>query len=433
MNKTGIRKSIALRSGVQHSDFMILRPFLLLGIFCLALQGGDWPQWRGPARDGHASPSAWQPARLPTEIKPVWRIKVGGGHSSPVVSGVSLVYLDEAGGKEVVHCLDAATGREKWRKPFSDAYQDEWGAGPRSTPFFDGDRVYVQSCIGEFRCLAVKDGTEIWRVNFADFGVIFLGSKANQGTASRRGNTGSGVVDGSSVILPVGSTEGATLVCFDKFTGKVLWKSLGDEAAYSSLVTGNPGGVRQVMAFTADALAGVDVVTGKPLWRVPFKTDAKRHAATPVLYGNRVVVNSHTVGLVCVEIVPTGAGLEARTAWALKDQKINIATSVLSGQSLFSQGSNKDYICVDAATGELRWAKTGFGVGKKDYSSTIAVGNKLLVLSEDGQLVLLEANPGKYEELGRVQVCGNTWSFPALADGKLYVRDARELACIDLR
>jgi outer membrane protein assembly factor BamB len=370
---------------------------------------------------------------LPTDLKPVWKISVGGGHSAPVVAGNKLVYLDENGSREVAHVLDAATGKEIWKVDFADRFQDEWGAGPRATPIVDGNHLYVQSCNGEFRCLALADGKTIWQTSFEkDFGVKFLGSKANEGTATRRGNNGSGVIDGQRIVLPVGSTQGASLVCFDKQTGKVLWKSGDDEAAYSSFSIATLAGVKQVVAFTADALLGADLETGKILWRVPLVTNAKRHAASPVILGDRVAVNSHTFGLVCFEISKDSGGFKATQAWANKDLKINLATPVLVDGFLYCQGPDKDYICADAQTGRTKWSQPGFGLGKKDYASTIAVGKNLLVLTEDGTLVLLAANPNKYTELARLQVCGNTWSFPAYANGKLFVRDGRALQCIDL-
>jgi outer membrane protein assembly factor BamB len=350
-----------------------------------------------------------------------------------VVAGGTLVYLDEDGTREVAHALDVATGKERWRVDYADVFRDEWGAGPRATPMIDGDRVYVQSCDGEFRCLALADGRTLWKVNFGtDFGVKFLGAKANEGTATRRGNNGSGVIDGARLILPVGSRQGASLVCLDKATGRVLWKSGSDEAAYSSLVTGTLGGVRQVVAFTAEALLGADLETGRILWRVPLKTNAKRHAVTPRILGNRVLVSSHTFGLRCFEITPDDGGLSAREAWANPALPINLATLVAVGPSLYGQGAKSDLICVDAATGQVRWSQAGFGLGRKDYASTIAAGDRLLVLTEGGTLVLLAADPARYTELGRLQICGSTWSFPALAGGKLYVRDARQLLCLDL-
>jgi outer membrane protein assembly factor BamB len=422
-----------------HRSAMPLTPLLFSTIALiwptlpLRAAFADWPQWRGPARTAHASLDTPGPGALPKESKPAWKIAVGGGHSSPVVASGKLVYLDENGSREIAHCLDAATGKEVWQTDYADVFGDEWGAGPRATPIIDGDRVYVQACNGEFRCLSLADGKQIWSTSFEkDFGVKFLGSKANEGTASRRGNNGSGVIDGKRLFLPVGSTSGASLVCFDKLNGEVLWKTGDDEAAYSSLMMATLAGVRQVVAFTADALLGADAETGKILWRVLLKTNAKRHAASPVIIGDRVLVNSHTIGLLCFHITKEAGGLKAAQTWANPDLKINLATPVVVGDYLYCQGAERDYVCVDARSGAVKWKQPGFGAGRRDYASTIVAGNKLLVLAEDGQLLLLAASPEKYTELGRLQVCGSTWSFPALVGGKLFVRDGRNLFCIDL-
>jgi outer membrane protein assembly factor BamB len=142
-------------------------------------------------------------------------------------------------------------------------------------------------------------------------------------------------------------------------------------------------------------------------------------------------VNSQTIGLVATRI-SRGDSFEAAEAWANRPLRINLSTPVLAGGHLYSQGCNHDYVCVEANTGRLAWSAPGFGKSSKDYAATILVGRNLLVQSEDGQLVLIEANPEKYTERGRLQVCGNTWSHPAYADGRLYVRDGRELKCIPL-
>ena len=415
----------------------VARALLWLVLSWLSLNtasGGDWPQWRGPTRTGHAAADAPAVRALPAELKPVWKISVGGGFSSPVVAGDKLVYLDEQDGREFAHALEARTGKELWRVAYATASRDEFGPGPRSTPIMEGERLYVQACNGEFRCLNLADGQTIWQTSFEkDFGVKFLGSKAREGTASRRGNNGSGVIDGNRLILPVGSPDGASLVCFDKLTGKVLWKSGNDEAAYSSFLIAPLAGTRQVVALTADALLGADVASGKILWRVPLKTDAKRHAASPVILEDSVTVNSHTLGLVCFKISKDSGGLNATEAWANKELKINLATPVAVGSDLYVLGANKDYVCVDARTGEIKWSRPGFGRGREDNASTIVLGHNLLVLTHEGQLVLMAADPGKYTELGRLHVCGNTWSHPAYADGRLFVRDKQgTLLCLDL-
>jgi outer membrane protein assembly factor BamB len=391
---------------------------------------GDWPQWLGPTHDCHAATNSTL-NRLLSEPKIIWRKSIGGGFSSPVISGRKLVYFDEDGTDEVAHQLDADTGKEIWKVPIGAVYKDEWSAGPRSTPIIDDDRVYVQSCKGEFRCLDFPTGKVQWGFSFEkDFGVKFLGSKAREGTAARRGNNGTGAVDGDAVIVPVGSTNNATIVCFDKKTGKRLWQTGTDEAAYSSIQVADIAGVRQVILLDADALIGVDRKEGKLLWRLPLRTDAKRHAATPVIDHDTIIVNSHTFGLASIRVERGDSGIRAVRAWTNPQLKINLSTPVLVGGFLYSQGPTRNYICADAKTGALKWEAPRFG---KENSSTIAVGTNLLVLTDAGELVLIAANPTAYKELGREQVCGKNWNFPAYADGKLYVRDSRELLCLDLR
>jgi outer membrane protein assembly factor BamB len=413
------------------SKFASISWLMMLASMAMA---GDWPQWRGPERTGHVSEGEVVPGQLAASPKVEWKIEIGGGFSSPVVADGKLIYQDGREGKEWAHAVDAKSGREIWSVAYADIYQDEWGPGPRSTPIVDGERVYVQSCNGEFRCLNMADGKTIWGKSFdKDYGVKFLGSKAQEGTASRRGNNGCGVIDGERIFLPVGSTQGASIVCFDKRTGKELWRSGNDEAAYSSLLMADLAGMRQVVAFTAEALMGTQADDGKILWRVPLRTDSKRHAATPVIFGDTVMVNSHTIGLLCFKIARDGAGWKASQLWGNRELKINLASPVLVGNYLYSQGAGKNYVCVDALTGKQMWSAEGFG---DKLSVTIAVGKNLLVQTDKGELVLVAANPAKYMELGRAQVCGKTWNSPAYADGKLFVREGLDrgwkLTCFDL-
>jgi outer membrane protein assembly factor BamB len=418
---------------MSNLRYLFVCGLMVFPCFVDAARGGDWPQWLGPQRDGHAAADSPALERLAPELKVVWRKKVGGGFSSPVVAGGKLVFFDENGRAEVVHLLDAKTGAEIWSAAIGDVYQDEWGAGPRSTPVMDGVRVFVQSCKGEFRCLDLANGGVIWGVSFEkDFGVKFLGSKASEGTAARRGNNGSPLVDGDAVIVPVGATNGATLVCFDKASGKMLWKAGNDEAAYSSPVVATLAGVKQIVAFTADNLMGVEREHGTILWRVPFRTEAKRNAATPVIFGDTVIVNSHTIGLVGTRIVQEGGAIRAVPLWANQGQKINLSTPVRVGDYLYSQGPGQTYFCASALTGKTKWQAPWSGARATENTSTIVLGKNLLALTEMGELVLVAAQPDQYTELSRVQACGKNWNFPACADGRLYVRDARELICYNL-
>ncbi|MEO6036455.1 MAG: PQQ-binding-like beta-propeller repeat protein [Verrucomicrobiota bacterium] len=405
--------------------------FLILLTASLTSFAGDWPQWLGPTRNNHVATDEKPLTKLPPNLSPVWKIKIGGGFSSPIVANNKVIFCDENGTMEVAHQLDASTGKEIWQTPIASRFSDEWGAGPRSTPFIDGDRVYVQSCSGEFRCLNSADGKIIWGTSFEkDFSVKFLGSKSEEGVASRRGNNGSGLIDGDAVLVPVGGTNNSTLVCFDKLTGKVLWKTGTDEAAYSSPQIATIAGVKQALLLTADRLMAANRETGKELWTIPFKTFAKRHAATPVISGDDVVVNSTTIGLACERISKEGDTFKATEVWSNKNLKINLSTPVRVDDFLYSQGQNKSFVCVNAKTGELKWTQPGFG---EQNSSTISMADKLLVLTDGGELILIQAGAEKYTELGRAQVCGKNWNFPAYADGRFYVRDAHELACYNLQ
>ncbi|MBL9168429.1 MAG: PQQ-binding-like beta-propeller repeat protein [Verrucomicrobiales bacterium] len=410
----------------------------LLGfLLCLVSSrcgAADWPQWRGVQRDGQVAGEA-PPASLSADLKPLWRLPVGPGLAAPVVAGDTLVYLDEQSGQETVHIVSASNGKVLRQTSFAEGFGDEWGRGPRSTPVLDGDRVYVQSCMGEFRCLNLSDLSTRWRTHFEkDFGVIFVGTKVLEGAAIRRGHNGSAVIDGDRILVPVGSTNGATFVCFDKRTGTVLWKSMSEETAYSSPVISTLAGIRQLVALTADSLVGIQVETGRLLWRFPIKTAAKRHALTPVVLGDdRVVVASHSYGMVCVQVVKSTESLTVKQLWLNRELKVNLSTPTRSGSSLFGFGGTTDYLCINPDTGAIRWSQPGFGKGAKtDFVATIAVGDKLITLNEAGQLSLLAASPEKFESLGQVQVCGKTWSHPAYARGRIYVRDGRELQCFAL-
>jgi outer membrane protein assembly factor BamB len=398
----------------------------------------DWPQWRGPNRDGVIVDKTHVLNALPAEPKVLWKIEAGPGQSSPVFAGGKLVFLDLVGEEETAHCLDAATGKELWKAGVGPrvVFSPDYGGGPRCTPLVDGDRIYTQTGEGEFRCLELATGKVLWRMNFGtDFGATWFGNKsgdpAAKETASRRhGNNGSAVIDGDRIFVPVGSPEKGTLMAFDKKTGKQLWAAGNDNTAYSSVMVATLAGVRQVVHFTADALMGVEVATGKILWREPLKTGAKRHACTPVIVGDTVTVASSTIGTIKFQIVKDGAGLKAQQAWAALPVKTTLTTPVVLGGKLYtlSAGERTSLTCLDFETGNELWKQTGFS----DYAALTAVNDKLIALNSTGELFLVKMGSANYEELGRVQLCAKTWASPAYADGRIFVKDERNVTAFAL-
>ncbi len=410
---------------------------------CAAVQGlacvvaADWPHYRGQLRDGHAASSEKEIKSLPLDLRPVWKLKVGSGFASPILAEGRLVFVDENEGQETAHLVQAGTGKEIWRRAYGEAFADEWGLGPRCTPVLDGDRLYVQSCKGEFQCLSLKDGSTQWRFSFEkDYGVQFVGKvEVPEAAARRRGHSGSPVIEGDRIVVAVGNTTGASLVGFNKMNGKVLWKSQSDEAAYSTLITATLCKTPQVVAYTADSLLGLRLEDGELLWRVPLKTAAKRHAVTPIIQGNRIIVSSHSLGLLCFEVTPgeQAPKLAVTEAWSNRDLKISLASLVLVDGRLYGQGPDKNFVCVDSNNGRVLWSQPGFSDKPlTGYTSSIAVGKNLLALTEQGQLVLIAAEPGAYRELGRLQVCGKNWSHPAYVGGVLYLRDYKDLIALGL-
>ena len=425
-----------------------MKPSSPWGLLCastllsFSLYSGDWPQWRGLNRDGIALGE--KPlAKLPAQPKPVWKLSVGKGQGGLVLAGGKLLMLHETerNGKmmETAALLNAANGKVVWQTSFADSwqYRNVYGPGPRVAPQIDGDLVFVQGVKGVLACLALADGKLLWSKSYEkDFGAKWFGGNApgSGGTAaSRHGNNGAPVIDSQYIYAPAGGHNGASLVCLEKRTGKVVWKSGSDYAAYAGLMLGELAGMKQVVMLTASNLTGFSAKDGKVLWTVPAKSGAARNIVTPILHGDTVTVASHTFGTFQVRIRNTGSGQAAQEVWRNTDIRTNITTPVLVGGHLYglgtSRGRNSDFVCLNFKTGKIAWSQKGFS----DYVSVIGIGGQLLVHGSNGELVLMEANPAKYTERGRLQASGQSWNFPAYANGILYVKANEQLAALPLR
>jgi outer membrane protein assembly factor BamB len=367
-------------------------------------------------------------------------LKVGEGFASPVVSGGKVLYFDNQEGKETLHAIDTADHHELWRASVDDTFQDEQGPpGPRCTPMVDGDRVYAQSGKGELQCLRVADGQRIWRVNFLkDFGAAFLGEDSKIPGAAEHGYTATPVIDGKRLIACVGGTNDAGVVCFAKRTGKVIWKSQNDLAAYAAPMVATLAGVKQAVCFTVAGLIGLDLNDGKLLWRVPLKTSYGRNVTTPVIVDNWVVAGSYQAGLIGVKISADGADLKVEPGWVNKAAAMNFSSPIAVGRHLYGLGPARNLICVEVATGKIAWSKEGYFTSAANvaHASFLALGKNILVCTDGGQLALIAADPAACREIGRAQVCGLNWCNPAYADGRLYVRDGIKatgnLFCVEL-
>jgi outer membrane protein assembly factor BamB len=402
----------------------------------LSIKAEDWPQWRGPLRNGHVPEGEIVPDKLPSEPKVAWRLSIGNGFASPLVSHDEVFYFDNQGEKEVMHALDAKSGKEKWRSIIDDTFKDSQGpSGPRCTPLVDDDRVYAQSCKGEFQCLSTKNGDLIWRTNFTnDFEAIFIGEKGQAAGGSRHGNTASPVIDGENIIVAAGGKDGNSILCFNKRSGKLVWKSQSDQTAYAPPIITTIAGEKQVVVFTTIALIGLNPADGRLLWRVPLVTSLGRNVTTPVVHGEMVSVGSFTLGLVGVKVSKNSDAFAAEMVWTNKSAAMNFSSPVTIGGKIYGLGPTKNLICLDMQNGRILWSKEGYFTSSADkaYASFLVMSGKLLVLTDGGQLLLLDVSGPEPKEISQMQVCGKNWCNPAYADGMLYLRDAKDLLAVDL-
>jgi outer membrane protein assembly factor BamB len=414
----------------------------------VATRAADWPQWRGPHRDGHADGPAAGVAKLDADPTVAWKVPVGFGLDSPVVVAGVVYFLDNTDGKETVHAADAKTGKALWAAELDDTFKDNQSQpGPRCTVTVDDGRVYAQSCRGTLKCFGAADGKEVWGVGYGKaFGATFIGEKGKAEGSVRHGYAGAPLVDGDHLIVGTAGKDSA-YVCFDKKTGTVVWQALGGlNPAYAAPVVATLAGTRQVIAFTTGAVVGLGLADGKPLWRSPVKTALGRHVTTPIVVGDTVVVGSFQAGLIGVRVTKSADGLSAEQAWVTKDAMPNFSSPVLiggagkpggagdgraaAGTHVVGVGQNLKLFCVVVATGKVAWSQDA-SLGKA-HAGLIVVGNTVLALGDGGDLVAFAADPAAYKELGRAKACDKNWCTPAYVDGKLYVRDAHELRCLEL-
>ena len=385
----------------------------------------DWPQWRGPTRSGVSTEKITWPASGPRQR---WKAPVGRGFSCVSIShGRDYTMGSPDLENETVWCLDARTGAEIWKYSYPCHNPDTEYPGPRATPTVDGNFVYTVSYKGQLFALNAATGAVVWSVDYMkDFGSKISGS-------NRHGFSGSPLVDGNLLLVNVGA-KGASVVAFDKITGKVVWKSGDDPPAFSSPVALTLGAQRIVAMFSASGLYAYDLADGKPLWNVGSKCNGNNlNAPDPVTSGDHIFVTSGVDGSGPGEgcFLLTITNRTAKKVYSNTNMSSQIASPVLVDGVLYGFSgyvSRKGMVCLDFKTGDIKWRNA------KVCGSLIAAGDKLLIQSVDGYLVVAEASPDAYKELGRTRVLtGRCWNAPTLADGRLYCRNtAGDVVCLDL-
>lgn len=423
-----LKFSAAARIIAHVGTFRILLVILLApGAPALAT---DWPQFLGPTRNGvyagNDVAAAW-PAAGP---KVLWQTDVGTGWAGPAVAGGKLILFHRLADKEVVECLEAASGKKLWNADYDTAYVDDFGFdnGPRATPAIDGGKVYTFGAAGDLNCWDLATGKQLWNVDT---------KKALNADKGFFGIVCSPLIEGDAVILNVGGTagraKGAGIAAFDKTSGKVLWQATDHEAGYSSPVAATIGGKRYVLSLTRAGLVALDPKTGKVFWAHPFRAanDASVNAATPVVVGDQVFISaSYNVGGALLTFAETAP----KQVWA-NDESLSAhyATPVYRDGHLYGfhgrQEQRASLHCVEWKTGKVKWDAERFGTG-----TAILAGDDLLILHEKGELVRVAASPDGFKVNQRAQILGaDVRAYAALAGGLYFARDKQKVVCVDLR
>ncbi len=379
---------------------------------------GDWPQWRGPQRDGTA-PALPELAVDWRDEAPsiVWRKPLGAGFSGLAIAEGRLFTLFAADDEEWLVALTARDGEELWRRSLGPPLHDSHGDGPRSTPAIDGEVVYAFGSLGKLIAADANDGTVHWQVQLA--------------SPPAWGYSSSPLIDGPRLIvhgqLP---DHQEAVLAFAKVDGALVWSALSGHPGYASPLLVETGDSRQLVSFLGEAVAGLASETGEVLWTYSWQTSYSVNAADPVYVPpDRLFLSSgYLAGAALLRLPRKSTELEVEELWTSREMRNHFSSSVVVGSYLYGF-DNSILKCLRLADGAVEWRHRGLGKG-----SLLAVGEHLLVLGEQGFLSLLQATPEGYLESGRLKVLrGRAWTPPSLVGHWLFLRDQRDVVAVDLR
>lgn len=404
--------------------------FVAVTLFPLTATAADlaaaWPQWRGPSRDGQAPPTPVWPGRIDeATLTQHWRVELGPSYSGPIVAA-DRVFVTETRGKktEVVQALSRADGKVLWSVEWPGSMSVPFFAGAngdwiRATPAFDGESLFVAGMRDVLVCLDAANGKERWRVDFVN---RFKSALPTFGFVS------SPLVDGEFVYVQAG----ASFIKLNKRTGETVWRSLEDGggmngSAFSSPLKATIAGQAQFLVQTRERLAGVDEATGKELWSRKIEAFRGMNILTPVVFGDAIFTSSYGGKAWLLDLVTSGDSsdkkMSATERWQNKTQGYMSTPVVIDGH-IYTHLKNQRFACIEFATGKERWVTTPFG----KYWSLVAQGRKILALDERGDLLLVNANPEKFELLGERHVSdSSTWAHLAVCGDEVFVRDLKGL------
>ena len=389
----------------------------------LPVDAQDWPQWRGPNRDG-AITSFSEPATWPESLQEQWNVEVGFGYATPILVGDRIYMFTRQGEDEVMSALDAGSGDTVWRMSYAAPFDqmpatERHGPGPRSTPAYADGRLFSFGISSILTAFDAETGRVLWQKPTTPDQPLY--------------HTGmSPVVEGDLVIIHTGGPGDSALTALDVAEiGDVRWSWDGDSPAYGSPIVVDLGGTRQVVTFTHQYLVGVSMASGELLWSRPFTTPSDTTSITPILYQDTLIQAGRENGITAFRVIPQAGEWRTEDVWYTDEVSLQLANAVeidgvLYGLSHFNSGQ---YFGLDLDTGEVLWTSEPRQAGN---AAIVRAGDTIFSLQDDAEMVVLDAGQNGFEPIRRYEVASSaTWAQPAISENRLFVERRFDADAVD--
>ena len=393
---------------------MVVCAVLLAG----AVSAQDWPQWRGPNRDG-AVAQFKEPAAWPEALKQGWKVEVGLGYATPLLVGQRLYVFTRVNEEETMTAIDAATGQVVWRSGYALPFKPmpaaaRHGAGPKSTPTFANGRLFSLGMTNVVSAFDAASGKLLWQKPATKAQPMYH-------TAM------SPLVDGNIVVVHVGGPGDAALSAFDVATGDARWTWTDDSPAYGSPIVADVAGTRQLITFTHQNLVGIDIATGKLLWKRPFRTPSDTTSQTPIVFRDTIIQNGRDNGVTAFRVRPAGDAWTTEDVWQTKEVSLHLSNGVVVDGVLYglSHLNSGQYFALDLATGTMLWKGDP---RQAENAGFVRGGTTIFALEDDAELVVMKADRKAMNVVRRYDVGDSaTWAQPTISGNRIFVKDLDHL------
>ena len=389
------------------------------------IKASDWPCYRGPSADAIVTDPELLTDWPQDGLKVLWTVSFHdeqqNTHAGPAIVAGKVYVPCKSGEKDVVVCFDAQTGRELWKYSYDAPVHDEvYGTGIRACPTVYKQVVYTLGCYGQLICLDKDSGQLVWRRNLIE---DFKGRVPSFGASAAPT-----IIDDMLICEPGGMD--ASVVALDPLSGKEIWRSGSDEASYAAPEVATICGVRQLLTFLSPGLVAFDLKTGKPLWRYEFLDERRKNIPAPIVVGDTVYVCNNTLGFAAIKVEHLQDNWTVSKVWSARREKMHYSSPVLGNGCIYYHNSKREIKALSLVNGDVGWTASNMGT---QFGMLIRLNDAhLLGALDDGEIVLLEVSPSSFKEKARFKPLEKAFLQPAVADGKLFVRDHEKLICFNL-